>query len=200
MTSQVWAPSISSQTRTQRRHRMQRLWSMANSRWLASMSTFGLIRGRSKWVTPSSSAMSCSSQWLFATQTAQTWLRSTKSISVIARRYSRRRSEWAVTSMPSAIFVMQAAASLGEPAISTMHRRQAPRSWIPSRWQRPGMSIPFSSATSMTVWPSEPATSLPSIREGVDGGHAITSAGCSIVQTPAGQTLSTMWARYSSRK
>ena len=32
-----------------------------------------------------------------------------------------------------------------------------------------------------------------------DGGHAITSAG-SIAQTPAGQTRSTMCARYSSRK
>ena len=35
--------------------------------------------------------------------------------------------------------------------------------------------------------------------QGVDGGHAVTSTGV-IVQTPAGQTLSTMWARYSSRK
>ena len=52
MTSHVWAPSISSQTRTQRRHRMHRLWSIEKSLWLASMSTLGLIRGRSKCVRP----------------------------------------------------------------------------------------------------------------------------------------------------
>ena len=68
-----------------------------------------------------------------------------------------------MTSMPSAIWVTQAADSRGEPSISTTHMRQAPRSWMPGRWQRPGMSIPFSSATSMIVWPSFPATSLPSI-------------------------------------
>ena len=151
MTSQVWAPSISSQTRTQRRHRMQRLWSIANSLWLASMSTLGMIRGSSKWFSASSSPRLCSSQWLLATHTAQTWFRSRKIISVAARRYSWSASEWAMTSMPSAIWVTQAAASRGEPAISTTHRRQAPRSWIPGRWHRPGMSIPYSSATSMIV-------------------------------------------------
>ena len=88
---------------------------------------------------------------MLATQTAQTWLRSMNIISVMDWRYSRSFSECAVTSMPSEILVMQAAASLGEPLISTMQRRQAPRSLMPSRWQRPGMSIPFSSATSMTV-------------------------------------------------
>ena len=41
MTSQVWAPSISSQTRTQRVHRMQRLWSTANRSWVASMRSLG---------------------------------------------------------------------------------------------------------------------------------------------------------------
>ena len=94
-----------------------------------------------------------------------------------------------MTSIPSVILVMQAATSFGEPAISTMHRRQAPRSWIPWRWQRPGMSIPFSSATSMIVWPSDAGDVAAVDPERVDGGHAITSAGCSIAQTPAGQTL-----------
>ena len=52
ITSQVWAPSISSQTRTQRMHMMQRLWSIANSGWQASMPTDGLMTGSSKWSTP----------------------------------------------------------------------------------------------------------------------------------------------------
>jgi len=36
MTSQVWAPSISSQTRTQRAHRTQRLWSIPYRSWVTS--------------------------------------------------------------------------------------------------------------------------------------------------------------------
>ena len=40
-TSQVCAPSISSQTRTQRVQRMQRLWSMPNRSWLMSTSQDG---------------------------------------------------------------------------------------------------------------------------------------------------------------
>ncbi len=109
-----------------------------------------------------------------------------------------RLSEWAVTSIPSAILVMQAAASLGEPAISTMHSRQAPRSWIPSRWQRVGMSIPFSSRDLQDRLALGAGDVLAVDPERADA-HAITSAG-SIVQTPAGQIRSTMWARYSSRK
>ena len=41
-TSQVCAPSISSQTRTQRVQRMQRLWSTPNRSWLTSTSHFGI--------------------------------------------------------------------------------------------------------------------------------------------------------------
>ena len=52
ITSQVWAPSISSQTRTQRVHRMQRLWSIANSGWLASTPTGGSMTGQLEVVEP----------------------------------------------------------------------------------------------------------------------------------------------------
>ena len=86
MTSQVWAPSISSQTRIQRVHMTQRLWSMANSGWLASMPTRGLTAGSSKWLSPRDAARSWSSQWLLATHTEQMWLRSTNSISTMVRR------------------------------------------------------------------------------------------------------------------
>jgi hypothetical protein len=48
ITPQVKAPSTSAQTRTQRTHMMQRLWSMANSGCDASMVTLGLISGSSK--------------------------------------------------------------------------------------------------------------------------------------------------------
>ncbi len=61
------------------------------------------------------------------------------------------------------------------------------------------MSMPFSSATSRIGLALGAGDVLAVDPERVDGGHAITSAG-SIVQTPAGQTWSTMWARYSSRK
>ena len=63
------------------------------------------MTGSSKWSTRRSSARSCSSQWLLATQTAQMWLRSRNSISVIVRRYSTSCSDWVVTSMPSATAV-----------------------------------------------------------------------------------------------
>jgi hypothetical protein len=86
ITSQVWAPSISSHTRTQRVHMTQRLWSTANRGWLASTPTRGLTAGSSRWVTPSPAARSWSSQWLLATHTAQMWLRSTNSISTMVRR------------------------------------------------------------------------------------------------------------------
>ena len=86
ITSQVWAPSISAHTRTQRVHRMQRLWSITKRSWLASTPTSGSRPGSSKWVRPSAWAWACSSQWLLATHTEQTWLRSTKSISMIVRR------------------------------------------------------------------------------------------------------------------
>ena len=73
------------------------------------------MTGSSKWSTRRSSARSWSSQWLLATQTAQMWLRSRNSISVIVRRYSVSCSDVVVTSMPSATAVVQAGASLVEP-------------------------------------------------------------------------------------
>ena len=198
ITPQVWAPSISPQTRTQRTHMMQRLWSMANSGWLASMPTEGLMTGSSKWSTRRSSARSWSSQWLLATQTAQTWLRSRNIISVIVRRYSVSCSDVVVTSMPSATAVVQAGASLADPAISTTHSRHAPLSDKPSRWHIVGMVMPFSVATARIDCPSLPATSAPSMRSVWT--LMRSPPACSISQTPAGQTRSLMWARYSSRK
>ena len=86
ITSQVWAPSTSSQTRTQRVQRMQRLWSMPKRSWVASTVALGWSWGSSKWVSPNSTARSWSSQLRSATQTEQTWLRSVKSSSTIRRR------------------------------------------------------------------------------------------------------------------
>ena len=200
MTSQVCAPSISSQTRTQRRHRMQRLWSRVNRRCVASTSTLGLIRGRSKWVT-------CSVvRHVLQLAVVVGHADGTDVVALEEDHLRRRRggtpgarSSCAVTSMPSVIWVTQAAARRGEPAISTTHRRQAPRSWMPgevaqARDVDPVLLGDLHDRLAVV------AGDVPAVdRERVDG-HAITSAGCSISQTPAGHLLSTMWARYSSRK
>ena len=69
----------------------------------------------------------------------------------------------------------------------------------PSRWHIVGMSMPFSVATvedRLAVGRGDVGAVDP---QGVDCGHAGTAAG-SILHTPAGQTRSTMWAMYSSRK
>ena len=60
-------------------------------------------------------AWRCSSQWLLATHTEQTWLRSMKSISMIVRRYWTKRGEFVMTFMPSSTLVTQAAKSLFAP-------------------------------------------------------------------------------------
>ena len=62
-----------------------------------------------------------------------------------------QRGESVVTFMPSSTLVTQAAKSLFDPATSTTHRRQAPMSEMPSRWQRVGMAMEFSLATSRIV-------------------------------------------------
>ncbi len=46
--SHVWAPSISSHTRTQRVHRMQRLWSRMKRSWVASTSQVGVQRRQAR--------------------------------------------------------------------------------------------------------------------------------------------------------
>ena len=94
---------------------------------------------------------------------------------------------------------MHAGVSFAEPATSTMHSRHDPVSDSPSRWHIVGMWMPFSVATARIVWPSHSSHVGPVDPQRVDGRHARTGDG-SIVQTPAGQTRSTMWARYSSRK
>ena len=82
MTSQVCAPSISSQTRTQRVQRMQRLWSSGKQvvRGVdAALRDSG--RAARRGSCPGSAPCACSSQWPLETQTEQMWLRSAKSSS-----------------------------------------------------------------------------------------------------------------------
>jgi len=50
--------------------------------------------------------------------------------------------------MPSSTRVTQEGARRLLPSISTRHSRQPPTGVRPSRWQRLGMAIPFSVATS----------------------------------------------------
>ena len=72
----------------------------------------------------------------------------------------------------------------------------------PSRWQRRGMGTPLLVGRRRgCVWSSPALTSLP-FRVKVLTLTACTSArgAAAIVQTPAGQRLSSMCARYSSRK
>jgi hypothetical protein len=126
---------------------MQRLWSITNRSWLASTPTNGSRPVSSKWVRPSVWAWDCSSQLLFATHTEQMWLRSTKSISMIVRRWSSRRAERVTTSMPSVTSVTHAATGRFAPATSTQHSRQAATSESPSRWHSVGISMAFSRAT-----------------------------------------------------
>src|SRR6266496_2608776 len=122
------------------------------------------MTGSSKWSTWSSSDRSCSSQWLFATQIAQMWLRSRNNISVIVRRYSVSCSDVVVTSIPSTTAVVHAGVSLFEPATWTTHSRHEPVSERPSRWHIVGMSMPFSVATDRIDWRSVPAMSALLIR------------------------------------
>ena len=61
------------------------------------------------------------------------WFRSRYIISVMVLRYSTNCSESVVTSMPSVTAVVQAGASLLEPATWTTHKRQDPISDRPSR-------------------------------------------------------------------
>ena len=72
MTSQVCAPSISSQTRTQRVHRMQRLWSTTKRSWRGvHRQVADTGRGSGRGSCPASAPCVCSSQWPLATQTEQ---------------------------------------------------------------------------------------------------------------------------------
>ncbi len=132
----------------------------------------------------------------------------------MVRRCFCSRSVSVLTSMPSKTVVTQAGNSLLLPLISTTHRRHAPTSLRPSRWQRVGMSMSFSRATSRMVWPARALTSWPSITRvltsapvahantstGAACGVATSAAGASMLQTPAGQRLCTMWSMYSFLK
>ena len=156
MTSHVWAPSISAQTRTQRTHMMQRLWSIANSGWLASMPTVGLIIGSSKWSTPSPRPGPGARSGCWRRTPQQMWLRSTNSISVIVRRYSAsslglRRDLHALGDGGRA-----GRRELGRAGDLDDAQPARPVSDSPSRWHIVGMSMPFSSATARIVCPSAP--------------------------------------------
>ena len=82
-----------------------------------------------------------------------------------------------MTSIPSTTFVMQAAASLFEPAISTMHRRQAPRSRDPLEVAQGRDVDPVLDRHVQDRRALGPGDVLAVDLQGVDGGHAITSAG-----------------------
>src|ERR1019366_8435395 len=70
LTSHTCAPSTSAHTRTQRVHRMHRLWSSTKRGCDTSAVSFGYAYGERTLVTPNLCAIACSSQWLLETQTA----------------------------------------------------------------------------------------------------------------------------------
>ena len=152
MTPQVWAPSISSQTRTQRMHMMQRLWSIENSGWLASIATEGLMTGSSKWSMP---------QLLGQVLQLAVVVGDAHRADVVALQEQHLDDRAAV--LGELLGVGRDLHAFGHdgragghelvrcPAISTMHSRHAPMSDRPSRWHIVGMSMPFSLATSRMV-------------------------------------------------
>ena len=200
MTSQVWAPSISSQTRTQRRQRMQRLWSIAKNLWLASMSTLGLIRGevevgqlqvgrqllelavvvgdadRADVVALHEDHLGHGLPVLEELLGVRGDLHALGDLRHAGRDQSRIARD------------LDHAQAAGAPVVDALEVAEA-RDVDPVLLGHVHDRLALDAGDVAAVDP-----------ERIDGRHAITSAGCSILQTPAGQTLSTMWAMYSSRK
>ena len=145
--SQTCAPSTSAQTRTQRVHRMQRLWSSTKRGCDTSTGSCGKVVG----IAHAGDAQAL--RHVPATRSGR-WRR-TRRRRDCARRAEVRWSygdscvsfgELVVTDMPSCTGVVQAGSRRSMPETSTMHSRQAPTGVSPSRKQSVGMYLPLARA------------------------------------------------------
>ncbi len=199
ITSHVCAPSISSQTRTQRRHRMQRLWSRVNRRWRRVDVHLGadprqlevvdalLVRG--------------------VLQLAVVVGHADRTDVVPLQEHHLRHRATVVPELLGMGRDLHALGDLGHAgggqpgrAVDLHDAHAAGAAVVDARQVAEARDIDPVLLRDLHDRLAFVARDVLAVdRQGVDG-HAITSAGCSISQTPAGHLLSTMWARYSSRK